>query len=99
MKIVHIKMIFDMLDWTAMGEIGFDQFYMLVCIVLSHQVSTRVGGGKERAALPSLDKVDIEVREQGNTFLSLQMDGWKMCELHFWFLNQPGHSSTTPASL
>ncbi|KAK7815970.1 hypothetical protein U0070_014183 [Myodes glareolus] len=37
MKIVHIKMIFDMLDWTAMGEIGFDQFYMLVCIVLSHQ--------------------------------------------------------------
>lgn len=78
MKIAHIKMIFDMLDWTAMGEIGFDQFYMLVCIVLSHQVSTRVGGGEERAALPSLDKVDTEVRERGNTFLSLQMDGWKI---------------------
>ncbi|XP_041531770.1 EF-hand calcium-binding domain-containing protein 9 [Microtus oregoni] len=37
MKITHIKKIFDMLDWTAMGEIGFDQFYVLVCIVLSHQ--------------------------------------------------------------
>ncbi|XP_006978938.1 EF-hand calcium-binding domain-containing protein 9 [Peromyscus maniculatus bairdii] len=37
MKITQIKMIFDMLDWTAVGEIGFDQFYVLVCIVLSHQ--------------------------------------------------------------
>uniref|UniRef100_A0A8C2L9T9 EF-hand calcium binding domain 9 n=1 Tax=Cricetulus griseus TaxID=10029 RepID=A0A8C2L9T9_CRIGR len=26
-----------MMDWTAVGEIGFDQFYVLVCIVLSHQ--------------------------------------------------------------
>lgn len=78
MKITHIKMIFDMLDWTAMGEIGFDQFYMLVCILLSHQVSTRVGGGAERAAVPSLDKIDIEVRARGDTFLSLQMDGWKI---------------------
>uniref|UniRef100_A0A287D051 EF-hand calcium binding domain 9 n=1 Tax=Ictidomys tridecemlineatus TaxID=43179 RepID=A0A287D051_ICTTR len=30
-------MVFDMLDWNAMGEIGFEQFYMLVCILLSHQ--------------------------------------------------------------
>ncbi|CAH6786531.1 EF-hand calcium-binding domain-containing protein 9 [Phodopus roborovskii] len=37
MKITQIKMLFDMLDWTAVGEIGFDQFYVLVCIVLSHQ--------------------------------------------------------------
>ncbi|CAO2642478.1 EF-hand calcium-binding domain-containing protein 9 [Lemmus lemmus] len=37
MKITQIKMMFDMLDWTAMGEIGFDQFYMLVCIVLAHE--------------------------------------------------------------
>ncbi|XP_036050673.1 EF-hand calcium-binding domain-containing protein 9 [Onychomys torridus] len=37
MKITQIKMIFDMLDWMAVGEIGFDQFYVLVCIVLSHQ--------------------------------------------------------------
>ncbi|KAL6031590.1 hypothetical protein STEG23_036854 [Scotinomys teguina] len=37
MKITQIKMLFDMLDWMAVGEIGFDQFYVLVCIVLSHQ--------------------------------------------------------------
>ncbi|OBS59768.1 hypothetical protein A6R68_09108, partial [Neotoma lepida] len=37
MKTTQIKMLFDMLDWTAVGEIGFDQFYVLVCIVLSHQ--------------------------------------------------------------
>ncbi|KAM9254068.1 EF-hand calcium-binding domain-containing protein 9 [Dugong dugon] len=33
----QIMFIFDMLDWNAVGEIGFDQFYMLVCILLSHQ--------------------------------------------------------------
>uniref|UniRef100_G3TM95 EF-hand calcium binding domain 9 n=2 Tax=Loxodonta africana TaxID=9785 RepID=G3TM95_LOXAF len=33
----QIMIIFDMLDWNAVGEIGFDQFYMLVCILLSHQ--------------------------------------------------------------
>ncbi|XP_040604361.1 EF-hand calcium-binding domain-containing protein 9 [Mesocricetus auratus] len=37
LKVPQIKMIFEMLDWTAVGEIGFDQFYVLVCIVLSHQ--------------------------------------------------------------
>ncbi|XP_019491482.1 PREDICTED: EF-hand calcium-binding domain-containing protein 9 [Hipposideros armiger] len=29
--------VFNMLDWNALGEIGFDQFYMLVCILLAHQ--------------------------------------------------------------
>ncbi|XP_002710249.2 EF-hand calcium-binding domain-containing protein 9 [Oryctolagus cuniculus] len=33
----QIKIVFDMLDWNAVGEIGFDQFYVLVCILLSHQ--------------------------------------------------------------
>ncbi|KAM6224219.1 EF-hand calcium-binding domain-containing protein 9 [Rhynchocyon petersi] len=33
----QIMITFDMLDWNAMGEIGFDQFYMLVCILLSHE--------------------------------------------------------------
>ncbi|XP_006864908.1 PREDICTED: EF-hand calcium-binding domain-containing protein 9 [Chrysochloris asiatica] len=33
----QIMIIFDMLDWNAVGEIGFDQFYMLVCLLLSHQ--------------------------------------------------------------
>lgn len=42
----QIKMIFDLLDWTAVGEIGFDQFYVLVCILLAHQASTRAGLGR-----------------------------------------------------
>ncbi|XP_037656677.1 EF-hand calcium-binding domain-containing protein 9 [Choloepus didactylus] len=33
----QIMAVFDMLDWNAMGEIGFDQFYMLVCILLAHE--------------------------------------------------------------
>uniref|UniRef100_A0A8C6HYF7 EF-hand calcium binding domain 9 n=1 Tax=Mus spicilegus TaxID=10103 RepID=A0A8C6HYF7_MUSSI len=33
----QIGMIFDLLDWTAVGEIGFDQFYVLICILLAHQ--------------------------------------------------------------
>ncbi|KAK6298071.1 hypothetical protein J4Q44_G00311260 [Coregonus suidteri] len=30
----EIMMTFDMLDWNSSGEIGFEQFYMLVCILL-----------------------------------------------------------------
>uniref|UniRef100_A0A8C5K2Z5 EF-hand calcium binding domain 9 n=2 Tax=Jaculus jaculus TaxID=51337 RepID=A0A8C5K2Z5_JACJA len=37
LKTRQIKIVFDMLDWTAIGEIGFNQFYMLVCILLSHE--------------------------------------------------------------
>ncbi|XP_062404525.1 EF-hand calcium-binding domain-containing protein 9-like [Sardina pilchardus] len=33
----EIMMTFDMLDWNASGVIGFQQFYMLVCILLSSQ--------------------------------------------------------------
>ncbi|XP_068958480.1 EF-hand calcium-binding domain-containing protein 9 [Petaurus breviceps papuanus] len=33
----QIMKVFDMLDWDATGEIGFDEFYMLVCILLSHE--------------------------------------------------------------
>ncbi|KAF0883474.1 EFCB9 protein, partial [Crocuta crocuta] len=33
----QIMIVFNMLDWNAMGEIGFDQFYMLVCILLAQQ--------------------------------------------------------------
>lgn len=43
--------VFNMLDWNALGEIGFDQFYMLVCILLAHQVSTRSGCGRRRPRL------------------------------------------------
>jgi hypothetical protein len=44
----QIGMIFDLLDWTAVGEIGFDQFYVLICILLAHQVSTTAGLGQVR---------------------------------------------------
>nr|XP_008508033.1 PREDICTED: EF-hand calcium-binding domain-containing protein 9 isoform X3 [Equus przewalskii] len=33
----QINIVFNMLDWSAMGEIGFDQFYMLVCILLARE--------------------------------------------------------------
>ncbi|XP_027697826.1 EF-hand calcium-binding domain-containing protein 9 [Vombatus ursinus] len=33
----QIMIVFDMLDWNATGEIGFDEFYMLVCVLLSHE--------------------------------------------------------------
>ncbi|KAG8519522.1 EF-hand calcium-binding domain-containing protein 9 [Galemys pyrenaicus] len=33
----QIMTIFNMLDWNAVGEIGFDQFYMLVCILLAQE--------------------------------------------------------------
>ncbi|MBN3316358.1 EFCB9 protein, partial [Atractosteus spatula] len=32
-----IMLIFDMLDWNASGEIGFEEFYLLVCILLSNE--------------------------------------------------------------
>ena len=35
----EINLVFDMLDWNAVGEIGFEQFYVLVCILLAHQAS------------------------------------------------------------
>lgn len=55
-------MVFDLLDWTAIGEIGFDQFYVMVCILLSHQVSTRAGLGQVRRgwAAGSSDEADAE---------------------------------------
>uniref|UniRef100_A0AAY5L0Q8 EF-hand domain-containing protein n=2 Tax=Esox lucius TaxID=8010 RepID=A0AAY5L0Q8_ESOLU len=34
LKKKEIMMTFNMLDWNASGEIGFEQFYMLVCILL-----------------------------------------------------------------
>lgn len=47
----QIMTVFNMLDWNALGEIGFDQFYMLVCILLAHQVSTRSGCARRRPSL------------------------------------------------
>uniref|UniRef100_A0A673GIU1 EF-hand calcium binding domain 9 n=1 Tax=Sinocyclocheilus rhinocerous TaxID=307959 RepID=A0A673GIU1_9TELE len=33
----RIMLTFDMLDWDADGEIGFEEFYMMVCILLSSE--------------------------------------------------------------
>ncbi|XP_006270926.2 EF-hand calcium-binding domain-containing protein 9 [Alligator mississippiensis] len=33
----QIMLVFDLLDWNATGEIGLDEFYMLVCILLAHE--------------------------------------------------------------
>ncbi|CAM2118245.1 unnamed protein product [Caretta caretta] len=33
----QIMLVFDLLDWNAAGEIGFDELYMLVCILISHE--------------------------------------------------------------
>ncbi|XP_031545220.2 EF-hand calcium-binding domain-containing protein 9 [Vicugna pacos] len=37
LKRKQITTVFNMLDWNAEGEIGFDQFYMLVCILLAQE--------------------------------------------------------------
>ncbi|XP_044517619.1 EF-hand calcium-binding domain-containing protein 9 [Gracilinanus agilis] len=33
----QIMTVFDMLDWDATGEIGIDEFYLVICILLSHE--------------------------------------------------------------
>ncbi|KAM4675987.1 EF-hand calcium-binding domain-containing protein 9 [Discoglossus pictus] len=33
----EIMQVFDMLDWNGVGEIGFDEFYMLVCILICNE--------------------------------------------------------------
>nr|XP_060616966.1 EF-hand calcium-binding domain-containing protein 9 [Anolis sagrei ordinatus] len=33
----QIMLVFDLLDWDGSGEINFDEFYMLVCIIMSHE--------------------------------------------------------------
>ncbi|XP_072369070.1 EF-hand calcium-binding domain-containing protein 9-like [Scyliorhinus torazame] len=33
----QIKTTFNMFDWKASGEIGFDEFYMLICIIIANK--------------------------------------------------------------
>ena len=47
----QITIVFNMLDWNAVGEIGFDQFYMLVCMLLAREASKESGSGVEAAEL------------------------------------------------
>ncbi|XP_025978379.1 EF-hand calcium-binding domain-containing protein 9 [Dromaius novaehollandiae] len=37
LKKQHIMLLFDLMDQNATGEIGFDEFYMLVCLLLAHE--------------------------------------------------------------
>ncbi|KAJ6667989.1 hypothetical protein lerEdw1_016310 [Lerista edwardsae] len=39
----QIMLVFDLLDWDGTGEIGFDEFYMLVCIIMAHEASRSNG--------------------------------------------------------
>ncbi|XP_020384576.1 EF-hand calcium-binding domain-containing protein 9 [Rhincodon typus] len=37
MSKVHIKTTFNMFDWKVSGEISFDEFYMLICIIIANK--------------------------------------------------------------
>ncbi|XP_078405869.1 EF-hand calcium-binding domain-containing protein 9-like [Cetorhinus maximus] len=37
MSKAQIKTTFNMFDWRASGEIGFEEFYMLVCIIIANK--------------------------------------------------------------
>ena len=50
----QITIVFNMLDWNAVGEIGFDQFYMLVCILLAQEASSQSGSGAKGAEVAEL---------------------------------------------
>uniref|UniRef100_H0XY07 EF-hand calcium binding domain 9 n=1 Tax=Otolemur garnettii TaxID=30611 RepID=H0XY07_OTOGA len=69
LKKPQIKIVFDMLDWSAAGEIGFDQFYMLVCLLLAHQNHLE-GQFMYRHSRPIFDLLDVdgEMRIGESTF-------------------------------
>ncbi|NXD08052.1 EFCB9 protein, partial [Nothocercus nigrocapillus] len=37
LKKKHIMLLFDLLDRNAEGSIGFDEFYLVVCLLLAHE--------------------------------------------------------------
>lgn len=94
-------MIFDLLDWTAVGEIGFDQFYVLICILLAHQVSTRVGLGQVKggwaAGFPG--KADTKGKAQWDTFSPLHEVEGTLWEILFWFLTSISLDTPAPFQL
>ena len=60
----QITIVFNMLDWNAVGEIGFDQFYMLVCILLAQEASNESGSVEQRG--PSLAAATILLKVAPN---------------------------------
>lgn len=88
----QITVVFNMLDWNAVGEIGFDQFYMLVCILLAQEVSSQPGSGAEAAELGCCHRVaeggaKLRVRPKFSSFHLKQEEGTGEC--YFWFLTGP----------
>lgn len=87
----QIMIVFNMLDWNAVGEIGFDQFYMLVCILLAQQASNKSGSRAEAAELSCrhhLAKRSSELRlHQSCLPFTQNKKGKKWGENYLWFLN------------
>lgn len=76
----QITVVFNMLDWNVVGEIGFDQFYMLVCILLAQEVSSQPGSGAEGAELGCCHRVakggaKLRVRPKFSSFHLKQEEG------------------------
>lgn len=44
----EVMITFEMLDWDAGGEIDFEQFYMIVCILLCNEVSRTLAETRPR---------------------------------------------------
>ncbi|XP_063460774.1 EF-hand calcium-binding domain-containing protein 9 isoform X2 [Pan paniscus] len=59
LKKAQINIVFDMLDWNAVGEIGFEKFYMLVCMLLAHQNHLE-GQFMYRHSRPVFDLLDLK---------------------------------------
>ncbi|KAL0973815.1 hypothetical protein UPYG_G00211530 [Umbra pygmaea] len=59
MKTKDIRMTFDMLDWDACGQIGFEQFYMLVCILLSTEYNV-ANNFISRHSRPVFELLDLD---------------------------------------
>lgn len=84
----QITIVFNMLDWNAVGEIGFDQFYMLVCILLAQEASNE-SEGAQLGCCHHFAKGSTELRVHQNFSFHLNQEGKKWWENYFWYLNGP----------
>ena len=102
----QITVVFNMLDWNAVGEIGFDQFYMLVCILLAQEASSQPGSGAEGAELSGCHRVanggaKLRVRHKFSSFHWKQEEetGRVLLLVPKWSIYNLGVSKGYPASL
>ncbi len=85
----HIMLTFDMLDWDADGEIGFEEFYMMVCILLSSEVRHSLTKHDHIKNSPSTLTTTI----QGSQYLS------KKASSSFWCCRKNPFTAKFPLSL